>query len=91
MRVADPGRLPEVVGVYVDVAAAGCVAVGVGGCVLVGVKVAVAAGGGVAVWVGVDVGLLALWVCTISCGAFAPASRLAKLIAVLPGTVSAKL
>jgi hypothetical protein len=69
------------------------VAVPVGGWVLVGVNVRVAVGSGVAVGVsvGVGVGLLALSVSTMSCGAFPPDSRLAKLTAVAPGTMRARL
>lgn len=85
------------VGVAVDVSPESGVIVGVavsvGDSVLVGVKVEVAVGDGVAVSVsvGVGVGVVAVWVSTMSCGAFPPDSRLAKLTAVLPGTTIARL
>ena len=57
------------------------------GVLLTGVRVLV----GVLPGVGVSVAALPPPVTTTSWGALAPASRLAKLMAVLPGTVSARL
>jgi hypothetical protein len=57
----------------------------------VNVEVAVGNEVAVGVSVGIGVGLLALAVSTTSCGAFPPDSRLAKLTAVVPGTIRARL
>jgi hypothetical protein len=58
---------------------------------IIGAGVIVDVTGGISVGVVVGVVVLALVVSTINCGALAPDSRLAKLMAVVPGTVSARL